>query len=294
METKGFNIVNTSGGLYNSINDTILADGARRIIYEDSYFSVSTYRSVKKHLRYEELIPAGDMLLRIRVIKDEQEIAAMRDAAKITDEAFDFVRSLLHVGACEKDIALKAQIRLMELGAQSFPFRPSVVSGARSAMPSAVSGAKELAFGDIVIVSLGIIYKGYCSDCCRTYFMGSADEEGRAMYEAVSSVRKDVLSGAKTGTPCAAVDASARNGFTRLGYREGYIHSAGHGIVISAMELPHINLRSSDTLCTNMAVSIGAGIYKSGVGGVRITDSAIITPDGCEKLTKSPDELMVL
>lgn len=294
METKGFNIVNTSGGLYNSINDSILADGVKYIIFEDRFFSVSTYRFLRKNLRYEELIPAGDLMLRLRVVKDEKELTLIGEAAKLVEEAMSYVHGLLKVGAVEKELALKAKIRLMELGAESFPFNPIIVSGTRTAMPSAAPNVKELAFGDIVVVDLGIIYKGYCAQMCRTFFMGSADEKGRSMYSCVQKAGNEAFEQAKTGTSCRSVDMNVRNIFTEMGLRECYLHGMGHGIGISGQELPYLNLRSEDTLCTNMTVSMGAGCYENGYGGIRITDTAVITENGCEKLTNYPRELTVL
>ncbi len=294
METRDFNIVSTTGGLYNSINDTIINDGVKRIIYEDRYFTVNQFRSLEKRLRYEELIPAGDVMLRLRAVKDSSEISALTEAARITDEGMARVEQLLRVGVTEKELALKAEMHLRSLDAEGFAFPPVIVSGVRTAMPSANPAPKEVAFGDIVVVNMGIIYKGYCTDCSRTYFMGSADEGARNMYGAVLAARSEVLAEARTGNPCRNVDAKARAVLNERGYGDGYLHCVGHGVGLSNRELPIISLQSSDTLCTNMTVSAGVGAYKGGYGGIRITDTAVVTPDGAVCLTKTPDELKVM
>ena len=294
METKGYGIVSTTGGLYNSINDTIIGDGVRRIIYEDDYFTVSQFRSLEKRLRYEELIPAGDLMLRLRTVKDHDEINIITEAARITDDGFARVEQLLKVGVTEKEVAFKAEMHLRSLDADGFAFPPVIVSGVRTAMPSATPAPKEIAFGDIIVINMGIIYKGYCTDCSRTYFMGSADDTAREMYDAVLGARNAVLREAKAGVPCRNIDALARTALSERGYGENYLHCVGHGIGLSDRELPSISLQSSDTLCTNMSVSAGVGAYKSGFGGMRITDTAIITPEGALRLTKVPDEITVL
>ena len=294
METRGFGIVSTAAGLYNSINDTIISDDVKRIIYEDHYFTVNQFRSLEKRLRYEELIPAGDLMLRLRVVKDQSEVETITEAARITSEGFARIEQLLKVGASEKDLALQAEMFYRSLNADGFAFPPVIVSGVRTAMPTAAPASKEIAFGDIVVVNMGIIYKGYCTDCSRTYFMGSADEVVREMYSAVLSARSAVLQEAKTGVPCRTVDARARAVLTEKGYGDGYLHCVGHGVGLSDRELPSISLQSSDTLCSNMTVSIGTGTYKNGFGGVRITDTAVITPDDAICLTKVPDEIRVL
>lgn len=294
METKDFNIVNTSGGLYNSINDTILADGAKRIIFEDKFFSVSTYKFLRKNLRYEELIPAGDLLLRLRVVKDDSELSSISQAAKLADEAMGYVRNLIKVGASEKELSLKAKIKLMELCGENGALCAGVVSGVRTALPCALPGNKELAFGDIVSVDLGLKFQGYCAQICRTFFMGIADEKSRAMYECVLKANEAVRAEARPGIPCRDIDVIARNIFAAADLREGYLHGIGHGTGISPQELPGINLRSNDTLCSNMTLSVGAGCYEGGHGGVRITDTAVISPDGFESLTKFPHEMAVL
>lgn len=294
METKGFGIVSTTGGLYNSINDTVISDGVKRIIYEDNYFTVNQFRSLEKRLRYEELIPAGDLMLRLRAVKDQREIAVITEAARISDEGFARVEQLLKVGVTEKELAFQAEMHLRGLDAEGFAFPPVIVSGVRTAMPSANPAPKEVAFGDIVVVNMGIIYKGYCTDCSRTYFMGSADDEARNLYAAVLAARDEVLGEARTGIPCRGVDSRARAVLTEKGYGEGYLHCVGHGIGLSDRELPVLSLQSSDTLCTNMTVSIGVGAYRSGFGGVRLTDTAVVTPEGAVCLTKVPAEITVL
>ena len=157
LETKGFAIVNTGGGLYNSINDTIISEGIKHIIYEDGYFTVSEYRSLRKNLRYEELIPAGDLMLRLRAVKDGGELAVLAEAADLTDRGMGYVRSIIKTGISERELALKAELYLRTHGAEAMASSPVIASGARGAMPSAAPSAKELAFGDMVVVNLGIM-----------------------------------------------------------------------------------------------------------------------------------------
>lgn len=294
METSGLAIVNVSGGLYNSINDTIIGDGVKNVIYEDGYFTVSNFRSLERKLRYEELIPAGDLMLRLRAVKDGGEIDILREAAELTDEGYGFIRNRLKIGASEKELSLGLELFLRERGADGFARRPSVVSGVRTAMPSAISTAKELAFGDAVIVSIGLLYKGYRTDSSRTFFLGSADERSRGLYETVKTAKEAVFAAAKTGVPCSEVDKTARRVLADAGLRDAYCHSAGHGVGISARELPYINLQSGDTLCTGMTVSLGVGAYENGTGGVRITDTAMITPENAVALTKASEDLAVI
>ncbi len=294
METQGFAIVNTNGGLYNSINDTLIKEGVRRIIYEDGYFTVSEYRSLRKNLRYEELIPAGDLMLSLRTVKDGGELDVLGEAAELTDRGMGYVRSLIKPGITEKELALRAELYLRTNGAEAMAFSPLIASGARGAMPSAAPSVKELAFGDMVVVNLGIMYKGYCTDASRTYFVGSADERGRSLYEAASRAAEEVRLAAKTGTPCRETELRLRSALADSGFKEGYRHCAGHGVGLSPRELPYINLQSGDTLCNNMTLSLGAGAYEEGLGGARITDTVIVSPDGAVRLTKEPDELTVL
>ncbi len=293
METKGLAIVNVAGGLYNSINDTVISDGVKTIIFEDDYFTVSVYRTLKRKLRCEELIPAGDLMLRLRAVKDAGETDKLRAASALADEGLAFVRRQLRVGADERDLSLKTELFLREKGA-GLSFKPVVVSGARTAMPSAFSAAKELAFGDAVIVGIGLSLDGYCAELSRTFFIGSADERARGLYAAVRSARDAVFAEARMGVPCRDADMKARTCLADAGLREAYCHSVGHGVGISPVELPKVSLQSGDTLCANMTVNLGVGAYESSFGGVRLTDTAVITPDGAQALTQSSLELEVL
>jgi len=239
-------------------------------------------------------LDAGPMLASVRMIKDEDEIAAMRAAVRIAERAFEQTLPAIRAGAREGEIAAELTLQMLRAGSDSeLPFAPIVASGPNAALPHALPGERMLQSGDLVIIDWGAAHKGYFSDLTRTLAIGALSDELRAVYEAVRCANQAGREAARPGATAGNVDGAARSVIAAAGYGERFIHRTGHGLGLEAHEEPYIRDGSALRLAPGMTFTVEPGVYISGVGGVRIEDDVVVTAQAAESLSSYSRELFV-
>ena len=261
--------------------------------FEDGAMTVQDYNVYRNKLRCE-LIGASELMLSIRVVKDEAEIEAMTAAQRIAERAFDDILKELRPGVTEKEIAARLQYLMLHYGASDMSFDPIVVSGPNGSLPHSVPSEKVIERGELVTMDFGCIYHGYCSDMTRTVAIGEISEEQRTVYETVLAAQKAAISAAKAGMTGAEVDGVARKVIEEAGYGQYFTHSFGHGVGVEIHESPNASPANSRPMPAGSVISAEPGIYIPGKLGVRIEDVIALTKEGCENLTRAPKELIVL
>ena len=234
------------------------------------------------------------MLEEIRAVKDDTELSAIAMAEKIGDRAFSYILGEIKPGVSEKEIALKLELKMRELGASGLSFDTIVVSGERTSMPHGEPSDKLIENGDFVTMDFGCIFNGYCSDMTRTVAVGSVTDEQRDIYNVVLRAQKTTCDAIKAGMKGSEVDAVARKIISDAGYGECFGHGLGHGVGLEIHEAPTANTRSEEILKPKMLVTIEPGIYIPKKFGVRIEDLSIVTENGIINLTGSEKELIIL
>jgi Xaa-Pro aminopeptidase len=259
--------------------------------------------TVKGHRRLLELLPDGWELIPcsgavqgLRAIKDEGEIARMRAASQLADEA---LRSMLEdglVGRTERDVAIELELRMRRLGAQSPSFPSIVASGAHGALPHAEPRDHEIARDVLVTIDWGAYHEGYCSDCTRTYATGEAiSAQAREIYALVLSAQLQSLAAVRAGISGREVDAVARELIAQAGHGEHFGHGLGHGVGLEIHEAPRLSRTApEDPLRAGNVVTVEPGVYLPGVLGVRIEDLVVVGEDAHEVLTSLSKELAVI
>jgi Xaa-Pro aminopeptidase len=257
--------------------------------------------SVKSHAALAEAAPGGVELVavsgvteRLRRVKDEAEIAAMAEAAKLTDAVYAEIEERGLLGRSEIEVAVGAEVRMRELGATGPSFPPIVAAGLNGAQPHAEPGEHEIAPGEPVVIDMGAIVDGYCSDCTRTYAASEPSPEAREVYELVREAQQAALDGIRAGVSGKQADAIAREIIEAAGHGEHFGHGLGHGVGVEIHEAPRLAKRSDDHLEANEAVTVEPGVYVPGEFGVRIEDLVIVEPHGHRNLSSRPRELLVL
>lgn len=255
-----------------------------------------TYEAFK---RYEEvfqteLVPVSNVIESLRLIKTEEELTILKEAAKIADQAFEHILTFIKPGVKEIDVANELEFTMRQAGATSSSFDIIVASGYRSALPHGVASNKEIATGELVTMDFGALYKGYCSDITRTVAVGEISEELNNIYHIVLEAEKRGVEGIKAGMTGKEADKLTRDYITEKGYGPNFGHSTGHGVGLEVHENPRLAMTSDDVLEENMVVTVEPGIYVPNVGGCRIEDDIIITETGNEVITHSPKELITL
>jgi len=235
--------------------------------------------------------PADSLIAQLRMIKDADEIAAMRRAVAITERALDDVLDAARVGMTERQIANLLTQALLQRGAQGLAFEPLIQSGPNTALPHAAAGERVIRSGDVLLLDFGVTLDGYNSDITRTFGVGEASAEIKKIYELVKQANAAGRAAARPGASGQEVDRAARKVIVDAGYGEYFTHRTGHGLGLEGHEPPYIVEGNVVPLVVGNTFTIEPGIYVPGLGGVRIEDDLVITEDGAESLTTYDREL---
>lgn len=253
----------------------------------------------QQYLAYErilglKLVPAQNLIMSLRQIKQPEELEYMKAAQAITDQALKEVLPLIRPGVTEREIAAELTYRQLRLGAEGNSFDPIVVTGSHSSMPHGVPGDRKIEMGDFITMDFGCLKGGYCSDMTRTVALGSVTDEMKKVYNIVLEAQLAGIAIAKAGVTGAEIDGAARDLIASYGYGEYFGHGFGHSLGLYIHEAPNCAPNNREPMPEHAVCSAEPGIYLPGRFGVRIEDVMHLTADGAEVLTKSPKELIIL
>ena len=229
-----------------------------------------------------------------RQIKSPSEIATIKKACAISDQAFNDLLKFVEPGKTEIEIANFLDFKMRDLGASGISFDTIVASGKRSALPHGRATHKPIEFGDTVTVDFGCYYDHYASDMTRTFFVGEVSPKMQEIYHVVQQAQQAVTNISAPGLTYADYDRAARDMIEAAGYGEAFSHGIGHGLGLDVHEIPYFSKTSQECLAEHMVITNEPGIYLENIGGVRIEDDLHITSQGVEVLTLAPKELIVL
>ena len=263
--------------------------------FDDDDLSVAAHRKLTENTdEGVELVPAGGLVEQLRAVKDESEVASTAAAAEISTAAYDSLRERGLAGRTEREVAV-GLVRFMEdAGAEGPSFPPIVASGGHGALPHAVPRDAEIPRDTLVVIDIGAIVEGYCSDCTRTLATGLLDDDVLEIYELVRRAQLDGLGAAMAGAECKAVDAAAREAIDAAGHEEHFGHGLGHGVGLEVHEAPRLGKTAEGALAAGNAVTVEPGVYVPGKVGVRIEDLVIVTDGEPRILTGFPKELVTV
>ena len=292
---KGFTVRMTHPGSseIERINEVIGEHTIKKLGFEENDMTYGDY------LRYNEalhavLVPMQAKIDAFRATKEPWEIELMRKAQAITDQTFSELCKIIQAGMTEKELEAELLYRLYKHGAEGPSFDPIVVSGPNTSLPHGVPGERKLEFGDFITMDFGCIYGGYCSDMTRTVALGFVSEEMDKVYKTVLKAQLAGIAATKAGVAGRDIDGAARKVIADAGYGDYFGHGYGHSLGILIHEAPNANTRNDQPMPAGAVVSAEPGIYLPGKFGVRIEDVTLITETGCEVLTKSPKNLIIL
>ncbi len=274
---------------------TARAAGLRRLGFEAVHLPYAVWRDVAAHLSGSgvELVPADGLVDRLRIVKDEAELAHLQDAVDVLDRCFDHVSRWLEPGMTERQVAREVERYLLDHA--DGPSFPSIVaSGPNGSMPHAVPTDRPIAAGEGITLDIGARVDGYCSDMTRTICLGRAgDPKLRELHAVVLHAQEVAERQVRPGMTGRDADALARSAIADAGYGAAFTHSLGHGIGLEVHEPPWLSpLRGVDPLQPGMVFSIEPGIYLPGWGGVRIEDLVVLAETGARVLCQSRKTLV--
>ncbi|MBA3885364.1 MAG: aminopeptidase P family protein [Acidobacteria bacterium] len=241
------------------------------------------------------LVPTERVVEALRLVKDEVEIATLREAgrriAQVAAELPGFVRT----GREEQAVAGDIEFALRARGFERPAFETIVASGPNAALPHARPGSRLLRAGEAVVLDFGGVYDGYCVDLTRTLRLGEQPPALRRLFAAVAEAHAAALRAVRPGALPSDIDGAARRVLEAHGLGEAFGHGTGHGLGLEVHEEPRIGRplagRPENPVAAGMVFTIEPGAYVAGVGGVRIEDDVLVVEGGCEVLTPVPGDL---
>lgn len=264
----------------------------RRLGFEAGILTVADHLKLQAALAGVSLIGVEGRVEVLRQIKDETEIAAIRQSIHCAERAFAMLRAGLRIGDSEKDAADALEGYLRHCGATSSSFPPIVAVGARSALPHArPTTATRIGDDDFVLIDWGAAGHPYKSDLTRVVVTGKVTSTFESIYRTVLLAQERGIAAIRPGVKAQLVDAAARSVIEEAGLGNYFDHGLGHGLGMDIHEAPRLRQGSGVTLEPGMVVTVEPGVYIPGWGGVRIEDDVLVTPDGCEVLSAVPKSL---
>ena len=271
------------------------AKGVRKIGFEDGRMNVQTHDLLREKLPLgATLEPLGGLLEELRMIKSPPEIEAIRRSVAANSEAFERALKKARPGMRESDLALELDWAMRKQGAEKPAFETIVACGPRTALPHAQPGPQVFARNQLVLIDMGASLDGYASDMTRMAHFGAPPPRIKRMYRAVLEAQQAALDAVRPGVSAAFVDQAARKTLRGYGLDRNFMHSTGHGLGLEIHEPPRLGRKEKTKLQAGMVVTVEPGAYVAGLGGIRIEDTALVTERGCEVLTPTPKELMIL
>ena len=266
-----------------------------RVGYDDAATSVRSLRKLSEKLpEGVELVATEGLVARLRRHKEAEEVRRIAAAAELTDSVYEWLCERGLAGRTEREVQLAAEQRMRELGAQDPSFPAIVAAGANGALPHHEASESEIAPGVLVVIDMGAIVDGYCSDCTRTFATGEPDAEAAEAYELVRSAQAAALEALAVGVSGKDADAVSRGPIAEAGHGDHYGHGMGHGVGIEVHEAPGLSPRSDDLLELGDVVTVEPGIYVPDRFGVRIEDLVALTDEGVRNLSSLDKSLRIV
>lgn len=262
--------------------------GVKRLGFESEHVTVAQYREWTQVSGGVEWLEMKEVVERIRAVKEEKEIEALRASAALTDAAFAHLLEVIVPGMAETHVAWEIEAYMRAHGASKVAFDLIVAAGPNGARPHARPGDHIIREGEPIVVDIGCVLDGYCSDMTRTFCLGEPSAQYLEVWQIVLNAQEAAEAAIQPGMTGVEADALARQVIEQAGYGEQFGHGLGHGVGIAVHEMPRASRLSEDTLEPGMTLTVEPGIYLPGEFGVRLEDLVVVRPGGIELLTHSP------
>jgi Xaa-Pro aminopeptidase len=239
-------------------------------------------------------VPRRGLVERLRALKDDDELAAIKRACEITDRMFERLTDEPFIGQREQDVAWRIEELFHEEGADHVAFESIVASGPNSARPHARATSREIGAGETVVIDTGCTVDGYSSDYTRTFVTGPVDGVVKEAYAVVLAAQQAALEAIRSGIAGVDADAAARRVVDGTPFAGTFGHGLGHGLGLEIHEAPRMSTESTDTLADGNVVTVEPGIYLEGRAGIRIEDNVVVRNGGLENFAGFRKDLITV
>ncbi len=291
-QAPDFQVIQVRGG-WDWLLEQMKETGVKRVGFESRNMTVATYDSLigaikdDSALNQVSMIATAEIPEEGRVFKDQRELAMLQRAIDASDSAMEAVCPTIMVGMTEREVAWRMEMAMRDFGADGISFDTIVASGPNGAMAHHRPSDRVIQEGEPIVIDMGAIVEGYCSDITRTVVVGEPDETFNKIYDIVLGAQLTAINMVKPGMTGEDCDDLSRAVIAEAGYGDNFGHSLGHGVGLAVHENPRVSPRSPDKLEPNMVFTVEPGIYLTGWGGIRIEDIVVLGDDGAKVLSKA-------
>jgi Xaa-Pro aminopeptidase len=272
--------------------------GAHRVGFEPEGLTYAEWKRLSACAGETELVAVAGEIEALRRVKDPEELELLRLAQEAADVAFERVAlgGSLRDGVTEREVALELELAMRRAGADDKGFDTIVAFGECAAEPHHEPTDRPLRRGDVVKLDFGALARGYRSDMTRTVAFGEPDPRLREIRDVVAAAQEAGIGAVRPGALHRDVDRAARAVIEAAGYGDAFSHGLGHSLGLEVHEGPFLRWDSPDEhrLPEGAVYTIEPGVYVPGLGGVRIEDMVVVTPEGGRPMPRSTRELLVL
>lgn len=293
-EVVGARVVVPKGSALAAAAAQISRDVPRAVGIDADHMTVATQSTLRKMTRGAKLKSASGIVEKLRIVKDADEIAKLREAVALGSSLLEPALRSIRSGVTETSVAAEIEYAARSAGAEGMSFETIVAAGKRSALPHGVASQQSIPAKGFVVLDFGVILAGYCSDMTRTVYIGKVGSEDRRIYEAVLQAQLAAIAAVAPRVEVGNVDHAARSTLRKAKLDKYFTHSTGHGVGLEIHEVPRVARGQKEVLQPGMVITVEPGVYVPGRGGVRIEDMVVVTDHGCEVLTKASKELIEL
>jgi len=281
------------GALILAVRKVLDRAGVRRIGFERNRASFAEHAALAYKLpRRSTLVALDHAVEKLRMIKTPGEIAKIRASVEINSRAFERALARFQPSMTELDLAAEIDYQMRLAGADGPAFDTIVASGERAALPHAHPTRARIEANRLLLIDAGAMVEGYASDMTRVVAVGRIPAPLKRMYAAVREAQQAAIDAVGPGVSSRLVDRRARQTLKKYGMDREFVHSTGHGLGLEIHEPPRLGRGESVKLAAGMAITIEPGVYRTGVGGVRIEDTVVVTASGRETLTPTTKDLL--
>lgn len=294
-EVQGATVHVARGGLRPYAAENGLLNDATDVLFQSDHVTVDTREQLEETFETVSWRPCPQFLTAQVAVKQEHEVQRMREAQRITEAVFEAILDTMRPGVSERDIAAEVVYQHLRRGAEGMAFDPIVASGPNAARPHARPTNRTLQRGDMIVLDMGCFANGYASDMTRTVALGTPSKAAENGYAVVREAQQRAVEAARAGLQTNELDAVARDCIEDHGFEDAFAHSLGHGIGLQVHEWPRVASTTEDELPEGACITIEPGVYVPEEGyGVRIEDIVQLHPGGCDILTRTSKELIIL
>lgn len=287
-EAEGFDVVLYPKGMLDLLKNLLPKLKIKRLGFESHYMLHSSAEKMSSALgkKNVELVPLTDLVEKMRLRKQSEEIEKIQKSVLLNEEVFQEVFKGLKPGMTEVEVALQIETTMRLKGAERPSFDTIVAGGPNGALPHAVPSNRPLQKGEPIVIDMGLVLDGYCSDMTRTVVLGTPDSKTKKLFRLVRKAQKAGMAAIKAGVIAKDVDRAARQVIETAGYGDKFGHGLGHGVGIAVHEPPSLNKRSRKKLKEGMVVTVEPGVYLPGWGGIRLENMVEVRADGCRNFNR--------